>query len=36
MCPGATDTPVATGILACYEKLNVDPKRVLLNLQIQQ
>jgi hypothetical protein len=35
MCPGITDTPVATGVLDAYEKLNVDREKLLSQVTMQ-
>jgi NAD(P)-dependent dehydrogenase (short-subunit alcohol dehydrogenase family) len=36
ICPGITDTPVATGVLEAYENLKVDTKEMLSHITMQQ
>jgi NAD(P)-dependent dehydrogenase (short-subunit alcohol dehydrogenase family) len=36
ICPGITDTPIATGVLDAYENLNVDRKEIMSHFAMQQ
>jgi NAD(P)-dependent dehydrogenase (short-subunit alcohol dehydrogenase family) len=36
ICPGFTDTPIATGVLNAYENLKVDTKEIMTHFTMQQ